>query len=194
MNPTAPARSVRRWSAFARRLARIFARGQGRATALAVLYALATGCDGAIRSEGRDDAPASAPVIAPASAQSIAPALDHSRAPASDTARRDATSAGFGPSIGFRSRQRLVEHFQKHGHEFDAASATDYLRQAQRLRDAPVGGDVLELRRGDGSISRFDRASGAFLAFDADGTIRTYFRPNDGEAYFRRQGRRRASR
>ncbi len=28
------------------------------------------------------------------------------------------------------------------------------------------------------------------LAFDPDLTIRTYFKPNDGERYFRRQGRR----
>ena len=49
---------------------------------------------------------------------------------------------------------------------------------------------MLELRRPDGSVSRFDRASGAFLAFDADGTIRTFFKPNDGERYFERQAGR----
>jgi pyocin large subunit-like protein len=50
---------------------------------------------------------------------------------------------------------------------------------------------VLEIRRpSDGVVSRFDRRSGAFLAFDSDGTIRTFFRPNDGESYFRRQARR----
>jgi pyocin large subunit-like protein len=43
-------------------------------------------------------------------------------------------------------------------------------------------------------VSRFDRGSGGFVAFDADGIIRTYFRPNDGEAYFRRQARRRPDR
>jgi pyocin large subunit-like protein len=59
------------------------------------------------------------------------------------------------------------------------------------LRDAPVGGDIVEVvRQSDGVISRFDRGSGAFLAADPDGTIRTFFKPNDGEAYFRRQARR----
>lgn len=100
----------------------------------------------------------------------------------------------FGPSVGFRSRARLDEHYIKHGAEFGIISRDDYLRQAQALRDAPVGGAVLELRRGDGTVSRFDRASGGFVAFDADGIIRTYFRPNDGEAYFRRQARRRPDR
>jgi pyocin large subunit-like protein len=36
-------------------------------------------------------------------------------------------------------------------------------------------------------ISRFDKATGSFIAFNADGTIRTFFRPVDGENYFRRQ-------
>jgi pyocin large subunit-like protein len=39
-------------------------------------------------------------------------------------------------------------------------------------------------------ITRFDRASGGFVAFDGDGVIRTFFAPNDGERYFRRQARR----
>lgn len=65
-----------------------------------------------------------------------------------------------------------------------------YLAAAQALRDATVGGDVLELRRSDGVVTRFDRRSGAFLAVNRDGTIRTFFHPNDGEQYFRRQASR----
>ncbi|MBV6521726.1 MAG: hypothetical protein MNPFHGCM_01870 [Gemmatimonadaceae bacterium] len=92
---------------------------------------------------------------------------------------------------GFRSRQLMEEHFAKHGAEFGEIAADEYLRRAQELRDAPLGGAILEVRRADGTASRFDRESGAFVAFDADGTIRTFFRPNDGEAYFQRQARRR---
>ncbi len=97
-------------------------------------------------------------------------------------------------TVGFRSRARLEEHFQKHGSEFGRVSISEYLVLAQTLRDAPAGGDVLELvRPSDGVVSRFNRASGAFLAADANGTIRTFFKPNDGEAYFRRQAKRRPS-
>ncbi len=91
------------------------------------------------------------------------------------------------PGVGFRSHERLVAHWRKHGREFGASSPAEYLRMAQALRDRPAGGDVLEAVRGDGVVTRFDRASGAFLASDADGTIRTYFKPAAGEAYFRRQ-------
>jgi hypothetical protein len=111
-----------------------------------------------------------------------------SRAPA---ASREVPPPAPSP-VGFRSRDRLVEHYGKHGAEFGRISTEEYLRRAQALRDAPAGGDVLEVTRAtDGVVSRFDRATGAFLAFDADGTIRTFFKPNDGEAYFRRQAKRR---
>jgi pyocin large subunit-like protein len=93
-------------------------------------------------------------------------------------------------AIGFRDRSHLTEHFEKHGAEFGRISIEDYLRAAQTLRDRPAGGEVLESVRSDGVVTRFDRASGAFLAFDRDGVIRTYFRPNDGEAYYQRQLKR----
>jgi pyocin large subunit-like protein len=75
-----------------------------------------------------------------------------------------------------------------------ASTPEAYVARAQALRDAIVGGDVLEIVRPvDGVISRFDRRTGAFGAYDPDGTIRTFFKPEDGEAYFRRQARRRPS-
>jgi hypothetical protein len=116
------------------------------------------------------------------------------RAPAvasAPSAQAPATeSRAFGESIGFRSHVRLEEHFQKHGREFGAGTPEDYLRLAQALRDRPAGGDVLEQVREDGVVTRYDRGSGAFIAFGADGVIRTFFRPNDGERYFERQAGR----
>src|SRR6476620_387771 len=116
-------------------------------------------------------AEAATSVQAPATSQRIA------KAPANSVHR----------SIGFRSSHYLDEHFAKHGREFRGMSKAEYLLAAQTLRDAPVGGDIEEIMRGDGTASRFDKASGAFIAFNRDGTIRTFFKPNDGERYFRRQ-------
>jgi len=55
------------------------------------------------------------------------------------------------------------------------------------MRDQPIGPSVVEVVLSDGVVTRFDRDFGTFIAFNADGTIRTFFRPNDGESYFRRQ-------
>ena len=122
------------------------------------------------------------------------PTLPSGPTPSSAPAPTAAPTAAPAPStssVGFRSTARLIEHYEKHGREFGAISQAEYLQRAQQLRDAPVGGDIVEVvRQSDGIISRFDRGSGAFLAADPDGTIRTFFKPNDGEAYFRRQLRR----
>jgi pyocin large subunit-like protein len=92
--------------------------------------------------------------------------------------------------VGFADARRLDEHFEKHGAEFGRITKQDYLRQAQLLRDARVGGPVLETVRRDGVTTRFDRQTGAFIAFNPNGVIRTFFKPNDGERYYRRQAER----
>lgn len=96
--------------------------------------------------------------------------------------------------IGFTTRQKFLDHYDKHGAEFGSISKEEYLRQAQELRDRPAGGDILEIKRADGVITRFDRKNKAFLAFNRDLTIRTFFKPNDGERYFQRQSKRTPSR
>jgi hypothetical protein len=132
-----------------------------------------------------------------ATTPSGAPPIPASQTPAAQPPAAEQTpptSRQGDASRGFRNRARLEEHYQKHGAEFGRVTIEDYLVMAQALRDAPAGGDVLEaVRPSDGVISRFDRATGAFLAVDRDGTIRTFFKPNDGEAYFRRQANRRPS-
>jgi pyocin large subunit-like protein len=93
-------------------------------------------------------------------------------------------------TVGFASREKLVEHYRKHGSEFGNISMEEYLRVAQTMRDAAAGATIIEAVRTDGVTSRFDRETGTFIAFNRDGTIRTCFKPNDGEAYFRRQLKR----
>jgi hypothetical protein len=116
----------------------------------------------------------------------LEPAEAETRGPA------DQNDAGrsWGTGIGFVDARRLEEHFEKHGAEFGHITKQDYLRQAQLLRDAKVGGPVLETVRADRVATRFDRQTGAFLAFNPNGTIRTFFKPNDGERYYRRQAER----
>ena len=94
---------------------------------------------------------------------------------------------------GFRSRRQFDEHFAKHGREFGNISQQEYLERAQALRDAPAGGPILQAVTPEGIISRFDRKSGAFGAYNPDRTIRTFFIPNAGERYFHRQASKRGA-
>ena len=94
-------------------------------------------------------------------------------------------------AIGFASKQKLQEHFVKHGREFSSPSAEAYLAKAQQLRDRVLKPPLLEgIRPSDGVITRFDPASGAFLAYDKNRTIRTFFKPDNGERYYHRQLKR----
>jgi pyocin large subunit-like protein len=94
---------------------------------------------------------------------------------------------------GFRSRRQFDEHFAKHGAEFGRISPQEYLERAQALRDTPAGGPILEAVTPDGIVSKFDRRSGAFGAYNPDRTIRTFFIPNAGERYFHRQAQKRGA-
>ena len=112
------------------------------------------------------------------------------RSSAASGATAQTETRGFGSAVGFADQRRLDEHFEKHGAEFGRITKQDYLRQAQLLRDAKAGGPILEAVRRDGVITRYDQHTGAFIAFNANGVIRTFFRPNDGERYWRRQAER----
>lgn len=115
---------------------------------------------------------------------------DVARGPAPTTAGVPLEPRGWGAGVGFADQHRLDEHFEKHGAEFGRITKQDYLRQAQLLRDAKAGDPILEAVRRDGVVTRFDRQTGAFIAFNSNGVIRTFFRPNDGERYWRRQSER----
>jgi pyocin large subunit-like protein len=91
---------------------------------------------------------------------------------------------------GFRSKRLFDEHYAKHGREFGDISQEEYLHRAQALRDAPVGGPILEAIKAGGVVTRFDRRTSAFGAYNPDRTIRTFFIPNNGERYFHRQATR----
>lgn len=85
---------------------------------------------------------------------------------------------------GFRTQHLLEDHFARHGRQFGTISQEQYLRMAQQLRDAKPGKYVLEAKRRDGGGAKFDKRNNHFVAYDRDGTLRTFFIPNDGIHYF----------
>ena len=88
-------------------------------------------------------------------------------------------------TYSFRKAEYLQEHFEKHGAEFGYASADEYLAGANRVIASPDALHKLEAEDGDDVY--YLESGNEFVIVSTDGYIRTYFKPNDGKAYFDRQ-------
>lgn len=80
--------------------------------------------------------------------------------------------------------ETLQDHFDRHGAEFGAADIYDYAAQAHALYHRPGVEAKVDAA---GTLRIYDPASGAFGAYNPDGTTKTFFRPRRGQAYFDRQ-------
>ena len=69
----------------------------------------------------------------------------------------------------FAPRRACASTTRSTGANSAASRRQEYLALAQALRDRPLGPRVVEAARPDGVVTRFDRDSGAFLAFDPTG-------------------------
>jgi pyocin large subunit-like protein len=99
-----------------------------------------------------------------------------------------AASQALAASQGFRSPHLLQDHYSRFGKQFGNITIEQYLRLAQQLRDATPGRrQILVSKRSDGGGSKFDIKHGWFVAFDGDGTLRTFFVPKDGIRFFEAQ-------
>ena len=104
----------------------------------------------------------------------------------SPAAQGSAASRNVSASRTWGNPSSLPDHFTRHGGDFGARSADDYARMAaeflQRARSVGLPAKVDER----GVIRVFDERSGAFGAYNRDGTTKTFFKPaSDG--YFDRQ-------
>lgn len=80
----------------------------------------------------------------------------------------------------------LADHFARHGSDFHARNADDYAAQAAAFLQRAKANGLPAKRDGDGSLRIFDPGTGAFGAYNANGTTRTYFKPGT-PGYFDRQ-------
>ena len=94
-------------------------------------------------------------------------------------------SSSIQKAVLFRSEQLLEEHYEKHGKEMGYASAEEYLAGANA---AIHRSDVLQKKeKEDGDDVYYVEATNDLVIVSTDGYIRTYFRPEDGIAYYNRQ-------
>lgn len=88
-------------------------------------------------------------------------------------------------SYEFRNAEYLQEHYDKHGAEFGYHSPEEYLEGANRVICAE---DVLHKTEAeDGDDVYYLERTNEFVILSTDGYIRTYFKPDDGIAYYDRQ-------
>ena len=80
----------------------------------------------------------------------------------------------------------LPDHFERHGHDFNAKDADDYARMAWEFRQRAKADGLLTKVDSEGVTRIYDPKSGAFAAYNRDGTTKTFFKPNSRD-YFDRQ-------
>ena len=86
--------------------------------------------------------------------------------------------------------ETLEDHFRRHGADFQARDAADYARQAHLFRQRAYSSALPAKCDGDGSLRIFDPRTGAFGAYNGDGTTRTYFKSSDPRYFDRQPGER----
>ena len=80
----------------------------------------------------------------------------------------------------------LPDHFARHGADFSAKNADDYARLAWEFRERAKA-ERLPTKLDETGVKRvFDPKTGAFAAYNRDGTTKTFFKPGS-PGYFERQ-------
>ena len=92
--------------------------------------------------------------------------------------RRRARGAPRGTGARFGNNARRQDHFNRHGGDFGATSATQYEAMADGFLTGRRQSGVLERVRPNGDVVRFNPATNEFGVVSGDGTIRTYYKPD----------------
>ena len=80
----------------------------------------------------------------------------------------------------------LQDHFDRHGADFHARDPEDYARLAWEFQQRAKAEGLPTKIDEDGVVRIFDPKSGAFAAYNRNGTTKTFFKP-DSRGYFERQ-------
>jgi hypothetical protein len=80
----------------------------------------------------------------------------------------------------------LPDHFARHGTDFGARDADEYARMASEFLQRARAEGLPAKVDGTGVLRVFDPQSGAFGAYNRDGTTKTFFKPGS-RGYFERQ-------
>ncbi|MCR4891617.1 MAG: hypothetical protein K5989_05505 [Lachnospiraceae bacterium] len=88
-------------------------------------------------------------------------------------------------TLSFRYKDRLMDHYKKHGIEMGFDSPEAYAEAANAVVHNPDA--LIKLEEEDGDYVFYVEDSNEFVIVSRDGYLRTYFYPNGGMNYYLRQ-------
>jgi len=83
----------------------------------------------------------------------------------------------------------LPDHFARHGRDFGAKDPDDYARMAWEFLQRAKAEGLPAKQDETGVLRVFDPKSGAFAAYNRDGTTKTFFKPGNSDYFARQPGR-----
>lgn len=83
----------------------------------------------------------------------------------------------------------LPDHFARHGSDFGAKNAEDYARLAWEFLQRAKAEGFPAKQDETGVLRVFDSKTGAFAAYNRDGTTKTFFKPGSRDYFARQPGR-----
>jgi hypothetical protein len=116
--------------------------------------------------------------------------LDESKASAPPGSPIPATTSPPPPSrTTWGNVASLPDHFARHGRDFGAKDPDDYARMAWEFLQRATAEGLPAKQDETGTLRVFDPKSGAFAAYNRDGTTKTFFKPGSRDYFARQPGR-----
>lgn len=92
--------------------------------------------------------------------------------------------------VRFETPEKMQKHYDKHIDKYGNISISEYIALANELVNAKDTDDIERIIRSDESTAIYRFSTNDFLVITKDGYIRTFFKPDDGEAYWREEHER----
>ena len=89
--------------------------------------------------------------------------------------------------VRFETPEKMQKHYDKHIDKYGNISISEYIALANELVNAKDTDDIERIVRSDESTAIYRFSTNDFLVITKDGYIRTFFKPDDGEAYWREE-------
>jgi pyocin large subunit-like protein len=83
----------------------------------------------------------------------------------------------------------LPDHFARHGADFHAKDPEDYARMAWEFRQRAVAEGLPAKLDNERVLRIYDPETGAFAAYNPNGTTKTFFKPGSRDYFERQPGR-----